>query len=415
MFNNTYRYGDKMKTKLAIVTYQMNMGGIEKSLLSFLEVLPKESFDVTIYLLKRGGALFDKLPDHVRIKHVLSDDTRGFDIVKSYVKEGKLLTSMKATYYLWRIKRGVNSAYEENTYTANRLPKQKAEYDVAIAYYIPCDLSVIYTLNNIRAKKRIAWLHIDLGIYQRALQLYATTYEKYDHIFGVSKYIVNQFNRSLPQLAEKTSPFYNIIQKRKLHQLAQGKESFQDTFNGLRILTVGRLSKEKGQDLLPQVVKRLIEEGYDIRWYCIGDGHLRPYLEEAIKKHGIENHLILLGLKQNPYPYFRDCDLYVQPSRYESYCLTVAEARAFHCPIITTNTAASEQIIEDQSGVIVDCNEDALYQAVKRLLEQPKVRKRFRNYLENETINTTSEMTKLYQLLERKTEYILANVKGVSQ
>lgn len=180
----------------------------------------------------------------------------------------------------------------------------------------------------------------------------------------------------------------------------EGK-SFEDDFDGVRILTVGRLSKEKGQHLTIPVLARLKKEGYNVRWYCIGEGNSRNEYEELVKKYKVEEDYIFLGASTNPYSFMRDCDIYVQPSIHEGYCITLAEARCFDNPIVTTNfTGAIEQISHGESGLISQCNENDIYLNIKRLLDDEVLKKYIKLNLRKEKIDTVNEVEKLYEVIE---------------
>ncbi|MFC4620015.1 glycosyltransferase [Camelliibacillus cellulosilyticus] len=153
---------------------------------------------------------------------------------------------------------------------------------------------------------------------------------------------------------------------------------FTDLFDGLRILTIGRLSHEKGQDLAITVCKRLVNDGYDIRWYCVGEGPSRNVYERLIEENHIQDHFVLLGSDPNPYAYLRQCDIYVQPSRYEGFCLTLAEALCLNKPIVTTNfTGAAEQVRHGVTGLIVNIDIHDIYNAIVTLIENRDVRETF--------------------------------------
>lgn len=144
---------------------------------------------------------------------------------------------------------------------------------------------------------------------------------------------------------------------------------FTDDFKGIRILTVGRLSIEKGQDLTISVLAKLKEAGYNVKWYCIGDGKERALYEKLVEDYDVQDDYIFLGSVSNPYPFMKQCNIYVQPSRYEGYCITLAEARCFNNPIISTNfTGASEQIIHNHNGLIVQFDEQQMYDSIVQIL-----------------------------------------------
>lgn len=387
-----------MKIKVAFVTKQLIMGGIERSLITLLNHISFDKFDVTIYVMKSGGELVDQLPNEVKIKNIFGKETTTIEKVRKYIRKGELITSFKTVLYTYLLKRGATSRFKENIYYSNMLPIEDVNYDLAIAYYIPTSLPVIYTMNNLIAKEKAAWIHSDVTEFKTILPNYRVFYEQYNYIFGVSNFTVNKFNEIFPHLKERTSLFYNIFEKEKLELLSAQDESFYDKYEGFRILTVGRLAQEKGYDLIPKVLSKLLEKGYDVRWYCIGEGNVREKLESMITDYNLEEHLILLGNKENPYPYIKDCDIYVQPSRHEAYCITVAEARMFHKPIITTDTGASEQIKHGKTGLVVQFDEEKMYEAVKRLLNDDILRGKFTRNLSKETEDTKSEIDKFNQI-----------------
>lgn len=389
-----------MKIKVAIVTNQMRVGGIEKSLISMINSLPKDKFSVSVLVMKKGGEFLNHLPKEVEVKEVFGDEKTTLEKIWKYLRKGYLLQVYKIILYTILVKRGPKSSYEENIYYANMLPIEREKYDIAISYYIPASLPVIYVINNINAKKKVAWLHGDVTEYKNSLPKYKKVYEKYNYIFGVSNYVVLKFLGFFPHLRSKTSLFYNIINTNNIKSLALKKHDCFNSSTGVNLLTVGRLEYEKGQDIIPFVLKQLISMGYDVCWYCIGDGSLRGELELRIKKLNLEKHLILLGTKDNPYPYMKKCDIYVQTSRHEAYCMTVAEARIFNKPIITTNTGASEQIVNGETGLVIKFDQYELFQAIKQLLDNNEIRKVFERNLNNQTVDSTGEIRKLNQIMK---------------
>jgi|SRR5690625_4536005 len=397
----SFGWVNMLKTKIAFVTNQMVMGGIEKSLISLLKNIPTDRFDLTVFVMEPGGELLEQLPGEIKVKYIFGNEKTTIEKMWKYAKKGKFITSFKVGFYTFLLKRGPKSSFDENIYYSKMLPIVDSEYDLAVAYYIPASLSVIYVMNNMKAKNRVAWLHGDVTEYGRSLPKYGRIYEKYNHIFGVSHYIVQKFSEMFPYLKEKTSLFYNILDKRKMELLALENESYSDTFDGVRILTVGRLEMEKGQDLIPRVLSKLLTAGYHVRWYCVGDGLIRSQLESTVKEYRLEDNLFLLGTKENPYPFIRDCDIYIQPSRHEAYCITIAEARAFNKPIITTNTGASEQITNGETGLVIKFDEQEIYEAIKRLVDDETLRKKFQKNLSMELVDTTNEIEKLYRLTEK--------------
>ena len=162
------------------------------------------------------------------------------------------------------------------------------------------DFITYFVLNKIKAKRKVQWIHFDITKIGFNKKFAEKNYKKFDRIFVVSEEGREKLINLLPALNNKVEAFFNIISCNLIENMSKNGNGFNDSFNGVRILTVGRLSKEKGQDLTINVLARLKNEGYNIKWYCIGDGHKRDNYKQKIKNLNIENDYILLGSKLNP-------------------------------------------------------------------------------------------------------------------
>lgn len=381
--------------KIVFVTRRMVMGGIEKALIAKLELLPKDKFDVTLIIMGTGGELINCIPEHVKVIRLYGNENSTIEKIVNAMKKGRFIKALKIGWYTL-LARTTSSVFEQEMLESKILPKIETEFDLAIAYHTPASFPVIYVIDHLHAKKKAAWIHADVSVYTEELKPYDKFYEKYDRIFCVSEYAKNEFLEMYPGLKSKTSVFYNILDKEKFKLLSRESVGFNDVYEGIRILTVGRLTPQKGQDIIPSVLKRLLKEGFNIRWYLIGEGESRAELERKINEHKLEDDLILLGTKNNPFPYINECDLYVQPSRFEGYCISLAEARAFNKPIIATDfVGAREQIENGKDGIIINFDEEETYQAVKALLMNNELCNKFKENLEGKNVTTTNEIDKL--------------------
>lgn len=383
--------------KIAIVTRRMIAGGIEKALISMLEVMPKDEFNITLFVMGRGGEFEEYIPSHVKIKCLYGEEKSTKEKIISNLKKGNVINALKvAIYMVLAIK--VSSGHKEEYYLSKIAPEENEEFDLAIAYHTPASFPVMYISKFLKAKKKVAWIHSDVEVYKNELKRYISYYNKFNKIYCVSKYTKEKFDKQYPYLKSKTDVFYNIINRDKIINLAETEEVFKDKFNGIRILTVARLTKEKGCDIIPQILSELIKEGLNVKWYLVGDGEERNYLSKCITDKQLEDKLILMGTQINPYPYFKSCDIYVQPSRHEGYGITLAEAKIFNKPIITTNSiGALEQIINNETGIIVDFNVWKIKESIKRLIIDFK----FKNYItENllKVLDENTDISKIYEL-----------------
>ena len=389
-----------MKKKIAIVTRQIVTGGIEKALISMLEVMPEDDFEVTLFVMARGGEFEQFIPKWVKIKNLYGEESTIKEKVINKIKKLQFISAIKIGLYSIKALKS-KPGYEQERVLAKILPKQEEEYDLAIAYHVPASFPVVYVTEHLKAKRKIAWIHSDVEVYKDYMKKYKNYYYKFNKIYCVSKFAQDKFNVQYPELAYKTDVFYNIINAKELYKMAKLNTGFDDNYDGIRILTVGRLSEQKGYDIIPDIIYRLKEERINIKWYIVGEGELRYTLEEKIKDMNLNNNIILLGNKNNPYPFFKECDIYVQPSRHEGYCITLAEARMFKKPIITTNfVGAKEQIINNENGLIVEFDKNQIYEAIKKLIDNSDMREKFINKLKEESEKDKFNIEELYQVIK---------------
>ncbi|PEI69652.1 glycosyl transferase [Bacillus wiedmannii] len=389
-----------MKRVLFMVS-SMNIGGVEKSLLSLLSVIPKEKYDVTVLMLEKRGGFLKQLPSWVKIEEVT-----WFENIKPKIMQPPKKT-INEYFENTRYIKGLNFLL---TYVVSKklkdryifykeifkdIPYNKNKYDIAIAYQGPTDIIDYYIVNRVASEKKISWIHFDVFQHQINTKLYEKLYDQLDNIYVVSKEAQKHLIEKFPKVESKTSVFLNIVLPDLINEMAKEKVEFDNGYKGIKIVTVGRLSKEKGQDLAIKVLSMLRKEGYEVRWYCIGEGEDREYYETLICKYNLKQDFLLLGSAINPYPYVNQSDIYVQTSRHEGYCLTLAEAKCLKKPIVTTNfTGAYEQIKDGYNGFVAECNEESLYYKIKYLLDQQRVREEITTNLLEEEFNNLEKVNR---------------------
>ena len=392
--------------KVLFMCINMNIGGTEKALLTMLNEMDRKKYDVTLIMLEKYGGFLNQIPSFVKVQYVKEYKNlkkyineppqllaRKLIIDKKYIKGFKILFK----YSISKITKDISHYYK---YLLKNVKVVEGEYDLAVAYAGPMDFITYFVLNKIKAKKKVQWIHFDITKIGFNKEFAKKYYKKFDKIFIVSEEGREKLINLIPLLKNKTEVFFNIISSKMIERMVYEGKGFRDNFDGTRILTVGRLSKEKGQDLIIPVLKRLKDDGYKVKWYCIGDGPARKEYENNVSNLNIENDFIFLDSKLNPYTYMKECDIYVQPSKHEGYCITLAEARCFNNPIITTNfTGANEQIINENTGLICEISEEEIYNAVKRLLDDNKLFNNIKENLNNDIVDSTKEIKKLESLI----------------
>lgn len=384
----------------------MNVGGTEKALLTMFSEIDKEKYDVTLLMLEEFGGFLDDIPEWVNIKYV-----NYYSDIKSVlnkplhttaleqVKSGRIGEFIKYSYFylLSKIKKDRIFLFK---HILKNYPNLEQEYDLAVAYAGPMDFISYFVTNRIKSQKKVQWIHFDITKIGFNYSFARKIYSKFDKIFVVSEQAKDKVIENLQPLKDKVEVFYNIVSRNLIREMAE-EEGFIDRFDGIRILTVGRISQEKNQAMTIPILARLKSDGYNIRWYCIGDGgKYKEECERLIKSYNLEDSYLILGTKTNPYPYMKDCDIYVQPSLHEGYCITLAEAKCFDNPIIATNfTGAREQLIETGCGLVSNINENDLYIKIKEVLDNDKLREKIELNLKNHTFDTSKEIDKLYNTM----------------
>lgn len=285
--------------------------------------------------------------------------------------------------------RAVSRSQKEKTYIrqcVNRIyeiDKIEEEFDFAVCFHKPTDILVPYTAMRINAKHKIMWFHTEVSeTVQMDKKCYEELYQRYDSFVCVSEAVHSQLEIFLSNRKKDIYTIYNYFD---VNEIYKKSELIPTEFcnSGIKIVTVGRLSKEKGQDLAIKAARYLKNKYVDFTWYFIGDGPYSMDLIDLTRQYALEKQIKFLGQIDNPYPYIRNCDIYVQPSREEGYGMTVAEAKLFQRPIIVTNfLTAAEHIQNGENGYIVPMDEKELSSVVLRLIEEPESREYLSQALE---------------------------------
>lgn len=218
----------------------------------------------------------------------------------------------------------------------------------------------------------------------------------------VSDILKNKLKQQWPDLGTKMYTIYDIINPNTIRSLAQKEitETFPHT--SLSLLTVGRLVKPKGYDLLLQAASILKNRNIQFTWYIIGEGPEKTFIEHEIQINDLKNYVFLLGLKENPFPYMKTCDIYVQTSKFEGFGMTIAEAKILNKPIISTNYPVIYNILQDKvNGLIVDMTGEALANGIQSLSRNQDLKEFLIKNLQNEeNITYKTEYLKLEHLLD---------------
>jgi glycosyltransferase involved in cell wall biosynthesis len=396
-----------LKKKVLFVLDSLNSGGAEKSLVSLLTLFNFDKYDVDLLLFSKKGLFKSLIPKEVNILGVPNIITAQHNQIKYLLKNQKfkeLYIRLGTSFSLRNPLRNkkFHSAQITWQWLSKGFDKIDANYDVAIAY--SQGTPTYFVAEKVKANKKFCWVNTDYKLAPYNKQFDKKYYKKYENVIAVSEYNKEVFIKEMPSAREKTSVIYDIVSPSLVKSMSVQSKGFTDTFTGLRILTIGRLVEVKGYDLAIEACYKLKQEGFDFKWYAIGEGKLKGKLENMIKKYSLEEFFILLGTQENPYTFIKESDVYVQPSRYEGFGLAIAEARVLQKPIIATDfPVVHNQLKNRETGLIVNMNATALYKGIKEILTDNKLRNEICSNLQKEKVGTEREIEKIYALIENGT------------
>ncbi|MEK3796907.1 glycosyltransferase [Peribacillus sp. FSL H8-0477] len=397
-----------MKKDILISVYNMEIGGIERSLINMLESFDYERFNIDLLVLHHTGEFFKLIPDKVNILPEISSYSVFRKPIRQSIKEGhyfssiirilsKITANLKSKSRMLKEGSGYIQMQLTMKYSQITLPKLKKKYDIAISYAWPHDI----VINKVDANKKIAWIHTDYNTLEIDNKLDLKMWRNFDHIAAVSEECLNSFLSQYPSLKDRALIIENITSPQFIRKMANETEinsQNQKTFN---ILSVGRLSYAKGFDLAVYALRLLHNKGYtNLKWSIVGYGGYESELKELINENNLEDHFILLGKQTNPYPYIKSCDLYVQPSRYEGKAVTVGEAQILAKPVLITNyPTAKSQISNHLDGLICELSVEGIADGIEKLYMDKELRIHLSRYCQGIDYHNDWELNKLYQLV----------------
>lgn len=348
----------------------MNVGGVEKSLLSLLRVLPRDRFEPHVALEREMGQLLPDIPADVPV-HVLRCIERNYARLERPLACGTMAD--RISYVAAKLRGTLVPYYARVLRDEEHLP---LEFDIAVAYQGPNELLDWYVGEHIRARKRAGWIHFEVNRSYINPRTVRRVYPRLDRVFIVSESARDIFAGMFPEFASLCRVFRNIVDADSVRRMSQEYEVPRRPGRPV-LVTVGRVTSQKAPDVAVDVAARLRGRGVDFDWYFVGAGDMLESCRRSASRLGLDGCLHFTGLKANPFPYLRAADVYVQPSRFEGYCIALAEARVFGMPVVCTPFSGSEQVSGMSNAQIVPLDADALADAVERAVSMPRIERDF--------------------------------------
>ena len=351
-----------MKKNILFAVRNMNIGGVEKSLISLLNSLNPNDYDIDVLVLENHGGFLEDIPSWVRVIYWdgyadIRDEVNlpPLFMIKRLFQSRKILRAFRllAGFLFYKISKNIIHYYKA-VFKGLSVTGLKKHYDIAVSYTSIIAYLSYVVLNYVYAGQYYGWIHFDVNqlVIERKSQ-YAL-HNRFDKIFVVSDSGRTEFCRLFPSLSNRCYVGYNILNKSEIIKRSNEIIDLPCSNEFITIVTIARLSYEKGVDLAINAASELKKEYPQFKWYIIGEGKEYSKLLSIIDNEGLCEHVFLLGKKNNPLPYVKCSDIYVQPSRTEGYCTTTNEAKVLGKPIITTDVnGMREQFVNKETAYIV--------------------------------------------------------------
>lgn len=395
--------------KILIFSHAMELGGAETALLGLLDAIDTKEYSVDLFLMHHSGELLKHIPEKINLLPQNKNYAALMVPISALIKKGqfkiaflRILAKLVSILKVKQLKiTGDNCVQLEysHKFTKCVMPKiSDTEYDLAISFLTPH----YYVAEKVNAKKKIAWIHTDYSVVKVDTASEQKMWSKFDNIISISDDVTNSFVQTFPSLREKVIVIENIISESYIDSLVNKftVENEMTNDGSVKLLTIGRFSPQKKLDEVPQICSLIRKNGLNVKWYIIGYGGDEQLVRNKIAEYGMQDYVIILGKKENPYPYVKACDIYLQPSRYEGKSIAVREAQILQKPVVITNFPTSHnQLTDGFDGVIVPMDIEKCANAISDVIKNDDL---LQNLIKNIALGdytNSEEINKIYNLM----------------
>ena len=387
--------------KVLFVINTLGGAGAERALLELLKRFTPDQYEVDLYILLEQGELISQVPEYVNIlnrnytaKSVLSAEgkkklnkkvfmrlfTHGalFKNIPYLIKNAVAMLGRKKIYadkLLWRV-------------MSDSGMKLNKSYDMAVAYLEGG--STYFVHDHVKARKKFTFLHVDYKYAGYSRGLDRDCYLDFDRIFTVSGEVKSVFDSVYPECRNKTFIFHNLIDR---EEISRCKYAYADVAAWIQSQRA-----QKAYEVAVDAMKLLKDQGIKARWYVLGEGELRNKLQQKIDSLGLKEDFLLLGAKENPYPYYKQCDLYVHATRFEGKSIAIQEAQVLGCTILVSDCSGNrEQVENGTDGILCQLSPEDISRKISELLGNEE---KCREYGKKATVRISDEQGDILKLFE---------------
>lgn len=403
----------RMKPRIFIAIHYLHLGGAETSLIGLLQALDPQKVDVDLFVYSHEGDMMKLIPSYVNLLPENPTWSMFEKPLKKVLKKGYLRMLFARMRAKWRMRQYLKTNNPKDGAAIHGYLGEEVSrvlpnlhylgvYDLAISFLNPHN----FVLDHVKAKKKVCWIHTDYTHIDVNADLELPVWSAYDHVISISEDVTKTFLQVFPSLKDKIVEIENILSPDYVRQRSQliSPEDIQKEMPArgdcINLLTIGRFSEAKKLDEIPAICRGIVEAGVNVRWNIIGYGGSDDYIRREIEREGMQEHVFLLGKKENPYPYIKACDWYVQPSRYEGKSVVVREAQMLCKPVIVTNyPTAPSQIQQGVDGVIVPMDIPGCVAQMVETLKDDTLKCSIVEYLRTHDYGNMGEVEKVYAFI----------------
>ncbi len=405
-----------MKKKILFVINTLGRAGAETALIAFLNNMDTRKYDIYLYVVLNQGEMVEELPSYVKLlnKHYCKESvlsSKGKKVLIRGILKKMFLQGALFKNILYIISNAINMIKNKQGLLFDKLlwkvvsdgsERFDNKFDLAVAYLEGA--AAYYVRDYVNAPVKVGFIHIDYELAGYTRKLDKDCYKHYTKIFTVSDEVKEHFLHIYPDCKDKTAVFHNMLNVKSI--ISKSKQKINDKIfvkedGRTLLLTVGRLTKQKGFDIAIKALRILIEKGYNIYWVILGDGPEYSTLSNLAVKEGVSGRFILAGAKENPYPYYVATDIYVHATRFEGKSIAIQEAQILGCPIIASDCSGNrEQIKSGENGLLCNFNPKDIAGAIESLIKEPTRAKIFGRNALKVKVDYSKELEMFEALLE---------------
>ena len=335
--------------RVLFLIHDLGQGGAEKVLVNLVNNMNPQKFDITVIALFGGGVNEQYLAPHIHYRAVFKN------VIPANSKLMKLLT-----------------------------PKQlhkmfiKDKYDIEVSYLEGPSARIISGCENPNTRL-VTWIHCTMSSEKEIARAFRNIkeckncYNRMKQMVYVSEGVKNAFINNF-QYSGNNAVLYNTVESTLIRKLSE-ENAEEMGVDGLRLIAVGTLKEVKGFDRLFRIINKLHKENYSVKLFLLGIGPMQKELEQYIYENGLENIIILLGYRTNPYKYIARSDVYICSSYAEGFSTAATEALIVGTPVCTVNVSGMKEMLgnNNEYGIVTENSEDGLYEGIKKLLDDSQL------------------------------------------